>query len=228
VNYSIVRAILGSMAVLIFAAGCKSKKPLLLESNFRQIKVGQSDATEVLNLLPEKGMLHTAGSVSVYSKHGWAREAGIVQFSTSDSTVVRKDYVQVRSHNTGLLTQERLLLYIEGAIGEDILEEPYESDTRKHLAILRHCHESLINDAKPFNEDQSTLALIGMGRAALNEGIVSLSENPRRGHEILSQKGYAFVHSVLGRSRLRLSHKDENIFTVSVTSEDWVDMFNTW
>ena len=109
-------------AVLILTAGCDSNKSLMLQSYFQQITVGQSDATEVLNLLPEEGMLHTAGAVSVFDKKGWSSETGIVQFSPTDSTVLRKDYVQHRSQSALLFTNEKLMVFIQSIIPEDVLE----------------------------------------------------------------------------------------------------------
>jgi hypothetical protein len=199
-----------------------------LQNKFIQIEVNQSDATEVLNLLSEQEALHTAESVSVFNRRGWSREAGIVLFNSINSLVKRKDYVQVRSQNAVLLTKEKLLVFIQTIVSEEILEEPYESDMRKNLAILRYIHESLIADAEPFSENQPTVSLMGLARSALSEATVKLSQNPLQVHELLENNGYKFDHTVLGKTCIKLKQDTEDIFTLRVTAEDWVDGFNTW
>jgi len=228
VNSSTLRIVTACLTVSVLAAGCNSTKPLPLQKSFSQIEVGQSDSTEVLNLLPEVGMLHTTDAISVFNKQGWSSEVGIVRFSSADSTVLRKDYIQLRSQNALLLTNEKLFVFIQSVIPPDVLDEPYENDTRKHLAILNYCHESLISDALPFNEDQPTLGLVGLARTAINEAMLNLSDHPRRAYQLLEQPGFGFRHSVLGKSRLRLDQDAENIFTIRLASEDLVDIVNTW
>jgi hypothetical protein len=228
VNNVHVRIIILPLVWLCLMAGCNSRI-LPVQDNFNLITVGQSDSTEVLNLLGGEGMLHTADSVSVYRKKGWAKELGIVQFNAEDSLVKRKDYVQVRSsQTTPLLTNEKIYLMVQTIVPQDILEQPYESDMRQHLAILEHCQAAIISDLKPFEEDQASVAVMGMARSALREAIVQITDRPREAEKLLTEKGFDFTHTVMGKSRVRLVQDKENIFTLHLTGADLVDPFNTW
>ena len=82
-----VKLIVGLLVIIVSAVGCSSQA-LPLQGQFSQIAVGQTDATDVLALLPERGMLHSAEAVSVYNKKGWSRELGMVKFN-SLSTGIR-------------------------------------------------------------------------------------------------------------------------------------------
>ena len=210
-------------------AGCQANKPLPMQEVFARIVVGRSDASEVLNLLGEKGLLHTAESVSVINQHGWSRELGIVQFNTEDSLVRRKDYVQVRSGMlVPMLSQERIYLQVQTMVPQEVLDEPYENDTQKHIAILEHCRKALVSDAKPFEQDQKTMSIVGLARSALREAILQLTDRPREADKLLTDQGFDFTHTVMGKSYVRLVQEQENIFTLHLAGSDTVDMFNTW
>ena len=226
-----IRLTFGGVLVLlaaVWAAGCSSSRPLLLESRFAEVVVGQSSASEVLNLMPEDGLLHTASAVSAWRKEGWSEEIGIVVFGATDSLVERKEYLQKRSQQVPIFTHEKLLLMIQTTVPQELLDEPYETDTRKHAAILSYCHKVLIEDVKPFTEDQSTVELMGMARSALGAGMSELPRRPRQARTLLGEAGFAFDHPVMGASRLYLKQDAENIFTVTVTCGAWVDPFNLW
>ena len=219
------------IAIALFAAtlGCNSAKPLPLQEQFTMINVAQTDASEVLNLLPEKGMLHTTDAISAYNKKGWARELAIVLFNSEDSLVKRKDYIQTRSQITvPPFTAEKMYLQVQTLIPQDILDEPYESDMRKHAAILQYCQNAVIADVKPFQQDEKTAALMGMARSALREAIVNLDQRPRDAYLLLEPKGFDFSHSVMGKSRLKLIQNKENIFTLHLQCTDTVDPPNVW
>lgn len=219
------RAFFGVILIVlgVLMAGC-GRGPLTLEKYFAQIKVGQSNATDVLNMLPEEGMLHTTSSVSVLRKTGFSREVGIVVFNQEDSLVKRTDYLQRRSE----LPYEKLGLVIQTIIPDEILDEPYESDMRKHAAILRYCHEAMISDVKPFTEDQQTESLMGLARTALGVGIIHLTNRPRESGELLKPKGFSFEHPTLNECRLILRQETDNIFTVIVRTRARIDPFVNW
>lgn len=220
--------IAGCLVLLSMAAGCNSRI-LSVQEHFNLITVGQSNSTEVLSLLGEEGMLHTADAVSVYKKRGWSRELGIVLFNAEDSLVKRKDYVQVRSSQTvPFLTTEKLYLMVQTIIPEEVLEQPYESDMRKHLAILEHCRDAIVSDVKPFTEDRDSESLMGMARSALREALVEISVRPRQAEKLLTEQGFDFTHTVMGKSRLRLVQDKEDVFTLHLACTDTVDPFNTW
>jgi len=222
------KLIVGLFVIIVGAVGCSSQA-LPLEAQFSQIAVGQTDATEVLAMLPERGMLHSAEAVSVYNKKGWSSELGMVKFNSTDSLVSRKIYVQTRSQVTvPPFTTEKLQVFVQSVIPDDLLNEPYENDLRKHQAILKYCRESLAGDLVPFQEDQAGVALAGLARTALKEADIYLADRPRDGHQVLTEEGFGFDHSVLGRSRLRLIQDSHNIFTVVVLCSDMVDPVSNW
>ena len=210
--------------------GCSSgPKPMLLESHFAQITVGQTSTTEVLNRLPDKGMLHTADSVSVLHAPGWSQELGIVQFNATESVVERKNYLQIRS-GMGVppFVKERFSLSIQTTVDDALLAEPYENEMRRNTAILRFCHDAMVSDARPFEEDQTTINLIGLARNALDFGIHRLTQTPRQASELYEEGGYAYVHPTLGKCRLYLTQDDQNIFSLTLAGNDTVDPVNTW
>jgi len=214
----------GLGVMMVLAAGCGSTKPCSLESCFSQIEVGRSNATDVLNLLPTKGTLHTDSSVSAFNKKGWSREVGIVTFGQKNPAAERLVYVQRRSR----LTSEKIYLLIQSVIPQDLLEQPYETDMRKHMAILRYCHEAMITDARPFNEDQGTESMIGLGRTALGVAILQLDKRPREAHRLLHKEGFDFDHPTLNICRAALRQDADNIYTVAVRSKATPDPFTGW
>ena len=220
-----------SLALLTASlAGCNTRTSLMLQERFDGIHVGRTTATEVLNLLPEKGMLHTAESVSLLVVNGWTRELGIVRFSPTESVVLRTGYIHHRSQIAiPPWTRENLALVIRTTLPGDLLNEPYENEMRKFLAILRFYQSALIEDARPFEQDQQTLALIGLARTALNVAIWNLSNHPRRAGRITSPKGFPFDHPTLGRCRLALEEQHTaGFYTLTLTAADTVDPFSTW
>lgn len=214
--------------LLALAAGCSNDKMLPLEQSFSKIVIGQSDSAEVLALMPESGVLQTAESISVLTKDGWCKEAGMVTFAETDSLAQRKTYLQRRTNQLLLLTAESLDLTIQTVVPVELLEEPYETDTRKYLAILEYCHESMIADAEPFIEDKPTESLVALARSALGLAILNIKENIRFGSELISETGYLFDHVTLGKCSVLLSQDSEDIFTLIINAHDTVDMFNSW
>jgi len=221
VRFIILICVAGFVLVM---SGCGGG-PLELEQYCSQIKVGQSNSTDVLNMLPEKGMMHTTGSVSVVNHVGGSRELAIVVFSQDDSLVQRTDYLQKRES----LSQVKLHLEIQTIVPDKLLEEPYENDMRKHVAILRHCHTMLKDDARPFNEDQETESLAGLARTALSVGIHQLTIRPREAYLLLQPQGFDFKHPMLDKCRLFLKQVDNsNVFVVTVRSKTMRDPLVAW
>ena len=223
------RIIILPLTLLALTAGCNSSKPLPLQSQFGGIIVSQSSAAQVLSWLDQEAMLTTENAVSVFNKHGYSRELGIVRFNSDDSLVLRKDYIQVRT-NTALppFTREKLNFLIQTVVPDDLLNEPLETNMRNSAAIMQHCREVFISDAQPFLEDQKTFGLVGLARKALQEAMLQFNENPRRASELLTNAGFTFNHSVYGESVLRLRQGPQNIYTLTMTAADWVDPFNLW
>jgi len=208
--------------------GCKAKGPLPLEKPFSSIQVGQTTSTEVLDLLDQEGMLHASNSISVLSEKGWAKELLIIQFNEKDSRVGRIIYLQMRSRKKGLTTREMFHLTVSSELSESVLEEPYENDMRKKVAILEVIHKSIVADAREFKEDQETVSLMGLARSALGMGIERLKSQPRRAGELESENGYAYEHYTLGTVNISLTNESESIYTVIVDAWDDVDMVNRW
>lgn len=225
-----ISVVLCVILLSVLSVGCQTfERALPMQADFAKLKVGESTASEVLNLLPEEGMLQTANSVCAFNRHGWSRETGIVTFSETESTVQRKQYVQHRSKQLfPLVKTEEILLTIQTIVPEDVLEASYENDMRKNIAILRYCHESLIADAKPFAEDQETESLIGLARSALKVGIGELAKRPRRARDLLRPEGFVFDHFNLDKCAMFLRQDSENVFSVKVTAGGLVDPWVPW
>jgi len=196
----------------------------MLERCFAQIQVKASTSTDVLNMLPSGKMMHTAGSVSVTDKKGWSKEVGIVVFSEKDSLVQRTDYIQKR----GGFPFIKLNMLIRTVVPDELLDEPYENDIRKHVAILRYCHSTLIKDAKPFVEDQQTESLTGLARTALSIGITQLTASPREADLLLQPDGFEHEHSTLDKCKLNLKQEDNNIFIITIRTKALADPFVSW
>ena len=227
---SVIRLLLTVVWLGLFlVAGCNSSQPLPLERQLADILVSATEAGGALQSLSEEGMLSTDRSISLFKQHGYCREAGIVRFDSEGSLVERKSYIQVRRRMIlPPFTQEKFHLLIQTVIPQELLSEPYDSPMRKYAAIVRYCREALIEDARPFLEDQKTGGLVGMARWALQEADVQLADRPREGHQLFGGEGFSFTHSVFGRSVLRLIQDKDHIFTLTFASTDWTDPFETW
>jgi len=221
------KSTLGLLIFLILLpciAGCGGKKPLPLEETFSRIEVGRSNATDVLNLLPEKGILHTESSVSIYNKKGFSGEVGIITFNQKYPVVERVVYIQKRSR----LVSEKIYLFVQLAVPTELLEQPYETDMRKHAAILRYTQDALINDSRPFLEDQKTESLIGLARTALGVGILELDKRPREAYALTQKQGFQFEHGTLGTCHMALRQNMENVYSIGIRSHTMVDPLTQW
>ena len=221
----------GCLAVLVVvSAGCQTSETVLpMQRDFGQIQVNESTATDVLNMLPDEGMLQTANSVCAFNRYGWSREIGIVRFSEAESTVERKDYLQHRSNQiVPLFKKEEIRLAIQTVVGDDVLSAAHENDMRKNTAILWRCHELLIEDFKPFVEDLETVSLMGLARSALEVGIRQLTIHPRRGEDLLGSEGFVYDHPTLNKCMLFLRQDGEDVFTIRVNAGGLVDPWVPW
>ena len=215
------------MLCVVLLSGCGG--PGRLEDEFAKIVVSKTNSTEVMTLLPEPGMLHTTDSVSVLNKKSFLKEVGIVRFNSDDSLVRRKSYLKHRSRiKYPPFVTEELYLYVQTRVSDKVLAEPYESDVSKNIAILRYCHDAMIEDGRAFNEDQATVRLIGLARTGLGVGIQQLISRPREADLLTSDKGFFYTHPTLGKCRLYLTHESDDVFTVTVKGSDFVDPFDTW
>ena len=220
---------LGVLTALFFGSGCQSEDHLLVGKQMTQIEVSQTDTATVLELLPEKGLLSTAEAVSVYNKAGWSKELGMVQFNAKDSLVKRKVYVQVRSELLAPpFSREKLYIYVQTILPADLLNEPFENESRKNTEIIRHCRELIINDSRPYEEDTKTVSMIGMARSALNEALLQLADRPREATQLSDPKGFPFTHTIYGKAWVKLEAQEEDIYTLKLTSTNWVDPVQTW
>ena len=217
------------LLVVVCSIGCQSEDHLIVGKQMTQIEVSQTDTAEVLELLPEKGLLSTAEAVSVYNKAGWSRELGIVQFNANDSLVKRKVYVQVRSELLAPpFSREKLYIYVQTILPGDLLNEPYENESRKNIEIIRRCRELIIDDSRPYEEDVKTVSMIGMARSALNEALLQLADRPREAVQLSDPKGFPFTHTIYGKAWVKLETQEEDIYTLKLTSTNWVDPVQTW
>ncbi len=127
-------------------------------------------------------MMHTADSLSLIVKKGWTKEIGVVRFNAEDSLVRRKTYLQHRSRiKYPPFVTEQLYLYVQSRLPGEVLEEPYESELSKSTAILRYCHEAIVEDSRAFNDDQDTVRLIGLARTGLGGGDSAVDNPASRG-----------------------------------------------
>jgi hypothetical protein len=221
--------LMGIPAAMICFIGCQSKDHLIVGKQMTQIQVSQTDTAEVLELLPEKGLLATAEAVSVYNKSGWSRELGIVQFNADDSLVKRKVYVQVRSELLAPpFSREKLYIYVQTVLPAELLNEPYENESRKNIEVIHRCRELIINDSRPYEEDKNTVSLIGMARSALNEALLQLADRPREAPQLSAPEGFPFDHTIYGKAWIKLETQEEDIYTLKLTSTNWVDPVQTW
>lgn len=212
------------MTVLFTLSGCGNKDRYPLENSFRTITVGQSSSTEVMNRLPEQGMLHTTNSISVLNELGWSTEAGIVTFNEKDSRVLRKIYLQQVSN----INAEQFFLHIQFQAPEELLNEPYETEMRKNLALLEYAHDALVQDIRPFTSDTETESIMGLARWALSRGIIHFSQQPRDAHTLVEQDGFYFDHSTMNDSRMKLKQNSDNIFSIAIRTHARVDPFVGW
>jgi hypothetical protein len=196
---------------------------------FARIHVGQSDSTQVLNLLGEEGVMQTEASVSKANHGSENRELGIVDFGQNDSVASQRVYVQMRSETRmPLLYKESLLVSLQLRVPEAVLNEPYENDMRKSLAILKHGRVAMIESAKPYLEDKQTQSLIGVARMSINQGIYQLETHPRTAAHLRREEGLVYTHPEFGKTRLFLRQDNGDIFNITITSRDDVDFVETW
>ncbi len=215
--------------VSLAIAGCGGYKPLPLESQFAKIQVGQSDSTQVLNLLGEEGLMQTEASVSKTNLTKANSELGIVRFGQNDSLASQRSYVQVRSEaQMPLMYKESLLISLQLRVPEAVLNEPYENDMQKSLAILKHGQAAMIDSSKPYLEDQQTQSLIGVARMSLNQGIYQLETHPRTASHLSRKEGLTYEHPEFGETHLFLRQDNGDIFNITITSRNNVGLVDTW
>ena len=219
-----------ALAVVVAAlGGCGSSGGVLpLERQFVEIRPGETDVATVLNILPEADTLHTSDKAAVYRGERWRQELGIVSFDSQSSLVKRTDYVARRSSQWVPLAKEKLSVVVQTVVPQSLIEQPYENAMRKQVAILEFCHEALVADAEPFEEDQATVRMMGLARWALREGMVYLKARPREACVLGEADGFSYEHSVLGKCRMSLRQEQENQYTLELTAADWVDVVDTW
>jgi len=215
--------------IFVLAAGCGSTRPLPLESQFADIAIGQTTATDVLGRLDNEGMLTTESSVSVFEQQKHAKELGIVQFSPEDSLVLRKDYMQLLSAPALFwFNEEQFNLFMQSVVPAEVLNKIYQTESEKQLGILNYFRETLVSDSRVFLEDQETFGVIGIARSVLQQGVLKLTDNPRDAVNFYSEKGFVFSHPVYGSTKLRMRNNLGDIYTLTATSTDWVDPFMGW
>ena len=214
----------------LVGTGCRTSEPVLpMQRDFGKIEVGQSTATDVLNMLPHEGMLQTASLICASNRYGYSREVGIVKFSETESTVQRKDFAQHRSkHVLPFMKSEEIRLTIQTVVPEEVLGASYENDMRKHTAIMQYCREVLVEDLKPFVEDQEIESLMGLARSALEVGIQRLERKPREAGDLLTEDGFVFDHPTLDKCRLYLRQDGEEVFSIKVRAGGLVDPWVAW
>ena len=215
--------------IFVLVAGCGTTSPLPLESQFADIVIGQSTATEIISRLDNERMLTTESSVSVFAQQKYAKELGIVQFDPEDSLVLRKDYMQLRSGSALFwFNEEQFNLFMQSVVPAEVLNKAYLSESEKHLGILDYFRETLVSDSRVFLEDQETFGVIGIARSVLQQGALKLRDNPRSAVDFYAEKGFVFSHPVYGSTKLRMRNNLGDIYTLTATSTDWVDPFMTW
>ena len=214
-------AILAMGAVFLSAVGCN--RPMQMERYFSSIKVGQSSSVDVLNMLPQEGMLTVTNSVSVLSEKGGNAEVGIVVFSDADSTVERMEYIQRKM----AFPHVKVGVVISARIPASVLDQPYESEMHMRMAILRYLHQQLVEDIKPFKDDQQTESLMGLARTALSVGIHHLGTRPREAYKLLTSEGFDYEHPNMNKCRMTLT-ESEDIYSVMIRTKAGMDPLVNW
>lgn len=223
------RTILFTLGLMLSAAligGCSSNDSTTMRQQFDAIIVGQTDSTEVLNTLDDKGLLQTTTSVSVATSPRWGGEVGIVQFSETDSTVRRHIYfVHRSSQQAPLATRETTHLSMVSLIPDDILSQPYETNNRLYRAVLGYLQEALIADAQPYTNDQNTESLIGLARSSFQAALYELDRQPRAIGDVTNDKGFSYDHPLLGQSAIKLQPDPDNqaLYRLTIDSGAWAD-----
>jgi len=203
--------------------GCQ--KPLALETTFNQIAVGQSSVSEVLNKLPEDGIMHTASSVAVIETNDERQGLGLALFNQKDSMVERTNYIQTKHKSWLYFGKDSLLYKAQSIVSAELLDKPYERELDKSAAILRYFHDGLIADAKPFVQDQRTESLSSMARTLLGIGILELSENPSQAATLVDGRGFTYQHPNFGDCVLHLTPLHGAIYEMTITASETVDPF---
>lgn len=224
-----LRILAVSVAALVFiAGGCESKRPLALESHLRDVHVGETTSNQLLGQLGPQKVRHSTNSVSLVYDKGWATEMAVVQFNEEDSLVKRKVYLQMRSRSKVFYTQETLYLDVETVLADAVLDEPYEDTMRKQIAILKTIHQAIIDDTRPFKDEQQVVALMGLARSAIGAGIQQLQTTPRRADELTTPSGFGYEHPTLGGVSVQLNFVSDKVYQAIVRASDKVDSVNHW
>lgn len=166
-----------------------------------------------------------SGSVlSVYREEGYSGDAGLIRFNPTDSLVKRKSYIQQRSVQVfPLFFQEKTNLLIQTMVDQDVLDEPYENEHRKNMAILNYCYQALASDVRSFDDDQKMTSYMGLARDVLGTAMIKLQNNPRGCSELGTVEGYEFKHPTLGASRVKLMADSDTIYTAIVETGTYAD-----
>ena len=215
-------------ALSAVTGGCVAKRPLPMESQMKEIKVGQTTSSQLLNLLGSQKIRHSTNSMSLVSETGWATELVVVQFNEEDSQVQRKLYLQMRSRSKMLYTTETLRLDIETTLTNAVLDEPYEDTMRKQIAILDAFHNNVIEDTRPFKDEQQVVSLMGLARSVIGVGIQKLKARPRQADDLVKPSGFSYDHPTLGGVTLHLNYVSEKVYRVAIQASDTVDGVNNW
>ena len=221
-------ALVGLMAFVGVLGGCAATGPLPLQRQVSEILVGHTTSTEVLDQLSHEGMLHTANSVSALSERGWATELVVISFDEKNSSVSRSLYLQRRSRKGFPQTKEMLYLRVQTELSDAVLDEPYENEMRKKVAILSAIHSLVVEDTRSYSEDQQTVSLMGMAQNALGVGIEKLKSQPRKAGQLESSSGFSYKHPTLGSASVTLSQDTERIYTIILEAWDNVDSVGNW
>jgi len=215
--------VVGLLLSLMGTSGCRTK-PMFLETQIDYIDVGINTSADVMKLFPEKGMLRSDTGISVQDKKIFSREITIVTFDKANSIVQRVDYF--RRHTD--VIYERFHLRLETLIPAELLNKPYENDFHRYLAILRYCHQALIEDSRPFLHDQPTSGQAALARTALSIGILKIQENPRQADDLVLPAGFKYDHPTLDNCSLQLRKESKNNYTVTIRSRALIDIFAPW
>ncbi len=210
-------------------SGKSKSTSVSLETKFSQINIKQTNSSQVLSMLPSQKMLHTTDSVSVLQEQGRMKELGIIQFDSVDATVDRKTYLKLSSKSTiPPFTKEKLYLLVDTTISSEILNQPFENGMRKKIAILKHIHSSIVEDAKPYLEDQQTVSMVGLIRIVIDMGINELAKRPRDASDLQTAVGFSYEHPTLGKTFVRLNEMRENVYRLTINASDTVDSVSAW
>lgn len=218
-----------SLALTILA-GCGGKKPLPMQAQIEKIHVGQTTRTQARHLLGEEKVLESDTVMSVLRQKGWARELTLIRFDPRTQVAQEHYYIQTRSRTAPvpLFFNESLIVTARFNQTADEITPLLDKTIEPHAAWLHWANKQLADTGRGFLHDQLTGSLVSMGRSSIQSAALEVQKRPRDIDLLDDSSGMAFEHPDFGGSRLYVTERPGNRFTLTIVSEELVDFVDTW